>query len=93
MEITGIIWLDHIKNKVQSKHHLEPEDVEDIFTHRPQYRLMEKGRIQGEHVYAAYGQTRGGRYLTVIFIRKFGGKALIITARDMDDKERKQYGT
>ncbi|GMR22850.1 MAG: hypothetical protein BMS9Abin37_1226 [Acidobacteriota bacterium] len=42
--------------------------------------------------HGAYGQTEAGRYLTVIFIRKLGGRALIITARDMDSKERKQYG-
>jgi uncharacterized DUF497 family protein len=38
------------------------------------------------------GQTDSGRYVTVIFIRKFGNRALVISARDMDKKERKQYG-
>lgn len=36
--------------------------------------------------------TDAGRYMTVIFIRKFGNHALVISARDMDKKERKQYG-
>ena len=83
---------ERIVQKIQSKHHLEPENVEEVFNNQPQYRLIEKGKVQGENVYAAFGQNHGGRYLTVIFIRKFGGKALIITARDMDDKERKHYG-
>lgn len=43
-------------------------------------------------MYAAYGQTDAGRYLTVFFIHKPGGRALIISARDMDGKERRQYG-
>ncbi len=59
---------------------------------KPQYRFLERGKIDGEDVYAAYGRTDNGRYVTVVFIRKAGAKALIISARDMDKKERKQYG-
>jgi hypothetical protein len=40
----------------------------------------------------AYGQTEADRYLTVFFIHKSGDEALIISARDMDGKERKHYG-
>lgn len=40
----------------------------------------------------AYGQTQDGHYLTVFFILKHSHEALIISARDMDNKERKQYG-
>ena len=63
-----------------------------MFKNKPQFRMLETGKISGENIYACYGQTYAGRYVTVIFIRKFGGKALIVTARDMDTKERKQYG-
>jgi uncharacterized DUF497 family protein len=37
------------------------------------------------------GQTDAGRGLAVFFIYKSGGKALIISARDMSDRERKNY--
>jgi len=47
---------------------------------------------QGEHLYVAYGQTQSGRYLTIFFIYKVGNEALIISARDMDNKERKRHG-
>jgi uncharacterized DUF497 family protein len=53
---------------------------------------MEKGKIEREDVYSAYGRTDAGCYVTIIFIRKFNNRALIISARDMDKKERKQYG-
>jgi uncharacterized DUF497 family protein len=53
---------------------------------------MEKGRIAGEDLYMALGQTDAGRYLSVFFIRKEGKLALMISARDMDTKERKRYG-
>jgi len=32
-----------------------------------------------------------GRYLSVFFIKKLGNKALIVTARDMNRRERKRY--
>jgi len=37
-------------------------------------------------------QTEAGRYLTVYFVRKLTGEALIISARDMTKQERKSYG-
>jgi uncharacterized DUF497 family protein len=53
---------------------------------------MKKGKFRGEDVYRALGQTHAGRYLTVFFIHKLTQKALILSARDMDDKERASYG-
>jgi uncharacterized DUF497 family protein len=37
-------------------------------------------------------QTEAGRYLTVYFVHKPTGEALIISARDMTKQERKSYG-
>lgn len=92
MKITGIIWLQKIVDKLAKKHHLTQDEVEEVFINNPQYRFIERGKIEGEDVYSAYGRTDAGRYVTVIFIRKFGNRALIISARDMTKKERKQYG-
>lgn len=92
MKITGFVWLDNIIDKLDWKHRLQPEEVEELFANHPQYRWLEKGKIEGEDVYAAYGRSDEGRYLTVVFIRKQGYRALIVSARDMDDKERRQYG-
>jgi hypothetical protein len=92
MKITGIIWLRKIVNKLAVKHHITQVEVEQVFINNPQYRFLEQGKIEDENVYSAYGQTDSGRYVTVIFIRKFGNRALVISARDMDKKERKQYG-
>lgn len=92
MIIAGIIWLQRIVEKLSMKHHVTKDEVEQVFINKPQYRFLEQGRIEGENVYSAYGCTNAGRYVTVIFIRKFGNHALVISARDMDKKERKQYG-
>jgi len=48
--------------------------------------------VEGEHLYNALGKTVAGRLLSVFFIRKLGSKALIVTARDMNESERKRYG-
>jgi len=92
MKISGAIWLQKIIDKIESKHHITQKEVEEVLSNKPQYRFIEKGRIEGENVYSAYGRTDAGRYVTIIFIRKFNNRALIISARDMDKKERKQYG-
>jgi uncharacterized DUF497 family protein len=92
MKISGIIWLQKIVDKLETKHRLSSEEVEEVFANRPEFRFVEGGDVNGEDVYAAYGRTDAGRYVTTIFIFKPHGRALIITARDMDRKERKQYG-
>ena len=92
MRIKGTIWLQNIVDKLAWKHQIIPDEIETVFANRPQYRFLEKGKVEGENVYAAYGRTDAGRYVTVIFIRKYGNKALVISARNMDRKERKQYG-
>jgi hypothetical protein len=48
--------------------------------------------MRGEDVYRALGQTDAGRYLVVFFIHKLTREALILSARDMDHKERRSYG-
>ncbi len=52
-----------------------------------------KGHTEGEDVYAAFGQAFGGRHMAVFFIYKPATTtAVIISARDVSDKERRSYG-
>ncbi|MBI1801311.1 MAG: BrnT family toxin [Chloroflexi bacterium] len=93
MRIRDFIWLTEILEKLEAKHQVSPEEVFQVFTGRPSFRFVSKGRRQkGEDVYAAYGQTESGRYLVVFFIRKAGDLALIVSARDMDHSESRYYG-
>ncbi len=93
MWIDDCIWLDDIIEKLASKHNVLTSEIEQVLVDRPHFRYISKGRhTRHEDVYAAYGQTDAGRYLTIFFIHKPGNLALIISARDMDTKERKQYG-
>lgn len=55
------------------------------------FKVFRPRLIKGEDLYAAYGQTDGGRYLIIFFVRKEQTAALPISARDMTDSERKYY--
>ena len=48
--------------------------------------------LQKAKTYIVLGQTNAGRYLAVLFIYKKTREALVLSARDMASKERKQYG-
>ena len=93
LKITQIIWLRQYVIKLEAKHGVYPEEVRQILMGSPRIRRVGKGQSrEGEHLYVGYGQTDAGRYLTVFFIHKSGNQALVISARDMDGKERKLYG-
>ncbi|MEO7672617.1 MAG: BrnT family toxin [Pyrinomonadaceae bacterium] len=92
MRIEGIVWLDQIVDKLASKHSVQTYEVEEILGGRPRFRFVEKGERKNEDLYMALGQTESGRYLTVLFIYKHAKEALILSARDMAEKERRMYG-
>jgi uncharacterized protein len=91
MKLTGIVWLREVVDKLAGKHNVTTDEVEELLNGRPRFRFIEKGNVQGEDLYAAMGQTRAGRYLLAYFVRKTTGEALIVTARDMTEKEKKSY--
>lgn len=68
-----------------------PVEVDEVLFSKPMFRKVQKGHVPGEDVYAALGQTVGDRHLVVFFVYKQTCEALILSARDMDRKERKQY--
>lgn len=92
MKITGFIWLEDIVQKLIWKHSVESDEVKEIFLNKPEFRFVEKGHRKNENVYAAFGQTNAGRYLICFFVHKTDSRALILSARDMTDAEKKRYG-
>lgn len=90
--IRRIIWKDQFVEKLAEKHGVSLIEADEVLSTEPHIRKMSKGQVKGENVYAAYGQTEGGRYLIVFYILKLTGAILPISARDMDDAERKYYG-
>ena len=93
MQIETVVCSERIEDKLEAKHHVTFSEARQILFGQPRIRFSEKGHTPGEHLYAAFGQTLGGRYFSVYFIYKPALKtAAIISARDMSDKERKAYG-
>jgi len=92
MKIDGVIWLRDIVDKLAWKHQVDQDEVEEALDNLPKIHFAKKGERKGEDVYMALGQTYAGRYLAVLFIYKKTKEALILSARDMSNKERKQYG-
>ena len=91
MNIYTVIWKDQFVEKLEVKHGVDIDEVEEVLFSNPHVRLFEKGHIKGENLYAAYGQTQAGRYLIVFFVLKKKTSALPISARDMTQPERKYY--
>jgi uncharacterized DUF497 family protein len=90
MDITHIDILD--EGKLERKHNVRADEVREVFRSKPRIRFIANGHYRGEDVYAAYGQTAEGRYLTVFFVYKLSRVALVLSARAMEHKERKRYG-
>lgn len=93
MLITHIVIPFDVEQKLIWKHNLQAYEVYELFGNEPRIRFREKGKVRGEDVYTARGQTNAGRYLAVFFIYKPSSHtALVISARDMNSTERRSYG-
>ena len=91
MQLNEVIWKDYFVDKIEVKHGVLTDEVEEALFNKPHIRRAQKGHVKGEDLYAAYGQTNAGRYLIVFFIRKEKTSALPISARDMTASEEKYY--
>jgi len=70
VKLYEVIWKERFVKKIADKHAVTTEEVEEVLFSYPHVRKAEKGRVKGEDLYVAYGQTRAGRYLVAFFIRK-----------------------
>lgn len=91
MWIYEILWKEEYVDKLEWKHDIRTMEVEQILFSSPLIRRVERGRVRGEDLYTAYGQTNGGRYLIVFFVLKAGDVAMPISARNMTPTERRLY--
>lgn len=91
MRLYEVIWKEQYIEKIDAKHGVDTDEVEQVLFGNPHVRRVEKGKVKGEDVFAAYGRTNAGRYLIVFFINKRKTTALPISARDMSGAERNYY--
>nr|VFJ68608.1 MAG: Uncharacterized conserved protein, DUF497 family [Candidatus Kentron sp. DK] len=90
-EITKIVWFEDIVDKLIWKHQVDEAEVVEVLENHPRFRRKEAGFVAGEDVYAAFGKTNENRLLSVFFVYTKDKRAIIVSARDMTEKERKKY--
>ena len=91
MPYIEIIIHPAVEEKIEVKHNVRVDEVWEVF-HNPDFKaIIYKSPRKGEKRYLALGRTFAGRYLTVAFVRPKKNAVRIITARDMERNERRQY--
>lgn len=88
--IKGFDWNKGNIDKNWQKHKVDARESEEAFFNEPLILFEDNKHSIKEKRYGIFGITNKKRYLTVIFtFRNY--KIRIISARDMNGKERKQY--
>jgi len=77
---------DHILDKIESKHGVSLEEVEEACLSEAHHV-----RRSREGLYKLFGQTAAGRYILVVLVNLGRGVWKIVTAREMTDSERRLY--
>ena len=54
MWLKEIIWIERIKSKIETKHNVTSEEVEEALNSKALFRRGNKGKVNGEDVYVAY---------------------------------------
>jgi len=89
--IEGFDWDDGNARKSLHKHGVSQAEAEQIFAGEP-LLVEDTGHSQVETRFQALGETIEGRQLHVTFtLRDDGKKIRVISARDMNRKERAYY--
>ncbi len=85
MRFTDFEWDDGNLLHLALRHGIEPEEAEEVLALAPLVRKTKRGH------YAAFGPTRWGRLMVIVFERKPNGVVRVITGWDMDAGERRYY--
>jgi uncharacterized DUF497 family protein len=89
-KLAGFQWEEGNTHKNLLKHHVEDWECEQVFFNEPLLVLDDPKHSLVEKRWAAFGRTDGERLLVVIFTKR--GKLLrVISAREMNRKERTFY--
>ena len=77
---------DHILDKIESKHAVSFQEVEEACL--SESRHVRRGK---ERLYKLFNQTENGRYILVVLVNLGRGVWEVVTAREMTDSERRLY--
>lgn len=84
MVISGFEWDDGNVLHIE-RHQFTPEEVEEVFA--GDYKVRRARQMR----YIALGETLDGRLAFVVFCRLSRGLIRVVTARDMEDSERRLF--
>lgn len=62
MRITEVLWKEQFVEKLEVKHGVSTNEVEEVFRNVSRFSFIAKGDVAGENLYRALGQTSTGRY-------------------------------
>ncbi|MBF0135978.1 MAG: BrnT family toxin [Magnetococcales bacterium] len=89
----GFDWDSGNKRKSVDKHGVNQEEAEQVFFNLPLLLVEDIQHSQAEQRIHALGKTKSGRLLHVTFtLRHHSTRIRVISARDMNRKERHVYG-
>ena len=94
--MTRFITLRWSEYRIQHiiKHGITPKEVEEVI-YLDKHRIIRKGasseKYLGKHFYYIFGITSEGRLLSIVLLQVESNVYVPITARDMDNPERKYY--
>lgn len=90
LKLDELLW-DAWNEEHVLRHGVEPREVEEAVFDASSLVLRTRGKDQTRYV--ILGLTDAGRYLFVVLEPQAGNRAYVITARDMDDGERRRFKT
>lgn len=90
LKCIGFEWDENNSNKIWTKHHVSPSECEQTFLNIPIIIFDDIDHSVVEKRYYALGCTDGIKYLFIVFTLR-NQKIRVISARDMNRKERKEY--
>jgi len=90
LKCTGFEWDEHNSNKIWIKHHVTSSECEQTFFNIPLIIFDDIDHSAIEKRYYALGRTDEIKYLFIAFTLR-NQKIRVISARDMNRKERKEY--
>jgi len=86
----GFQWDRGNNNKNLLKHNVQNWECEQVFFNKPLLVLEDLEHSVAERRWAGFGKADSGRLLVVIFTKR-SNLLRVISARDMNSKERKYY--
>ena len=89
-DVVGFQWDKGNLDKNLVKHNVANWECEQIFFNAPLLVLEDPSHSRAERRWAAFGRTDAGRLLACI-VTKRGDLLRVISARDMNKKEREFY--